>query len=178
VLARPAPGLGRSTAFSKALPTPDALRAATPIFDGYTPPLPDLKPRESKIDLNRGVIKCIHPHGIAIHMYVDEPGVYLTVHGRPVAEKLAEEAGFDIAKWRKQKRIFEMRATAETQIRKTVEAETDEPEVVAERGTIKVIDIGLGRYQVVGEDDLPLHTAPLTREQAMALLDGLVPVAE
>lgn len=48
------------------------------------------------LDLNRGVMTKIHPTGIRVNMYLDDPGTYLDDRGEPLDPKLAEGAGFDL----------------------------------------------------------------------------------
>ena len=133
---------------------------------------------ESKIDLDRGVIKSIHPTGVAVHMYLDAPGEYLSIHGTRMSETLAAEAGFDTEKFAKQRKFKALKAQAEAKIKAEIEAEEEMSKVVLSRGGFSIVDIGVGRFQVVGEDGVPVHKEPLSRELADKLFAGLVPDEE
>lgn len=131
------------------------------------------------IDLNRGVIICIHPTGMRVNMYVDDPGVYLTIHGGTISEEIAKQAGFPVEKHAKQRIKLQRLADAKARITRDMEAEDlerDEVEVVSEVGGYRIVHIGLGRHQVQDADGSPLHTEQLTREQADSLLKGLTEV--
>lgn len=131
------------------------------------------------IDLNRGVIICIHPTGMRVNMYVDDPGVYLTIHGGTISEEIARQAGFPVEKHAKQRLKLQRMADAKARISREIEqedADREEVEVVAEVGGYKIVHIGLGRHQVQDAEGSPLHTEQLTREQADKLLQGLTEV--
>ena len=101
-----------------------------------------------RIDLDRGVISRSHPSlGMDVYMYVDDPGVYLTAHGTEVALALAEQAGFEVDKYAKQHKIKVAMANAQADVLAQFNEATTE--VLVERNGFKVVDIGLGRCNVL-----------------------------
>src|ERR1700675_3607413 len=95
------------------------------------------------IDLDRGAMTCSHPSlGIAIYMYLDDPGVYLTEHGNVLenGELLAEEAGFEVAKFSKQRKIKLAMDSANDKIMKEFNESTTK--VLVERNGFQIVDIG------------------------------------
>jgi hypothetical protein len=133
------------------------------------------------LDLNRGVITRKHKKaGMYVHMYRDEPGTYLTDHGKPLPTSIAEAAGFDVAKLQREKlkrerlKKFETEVTAELLLAEE-QAEKDR-DVIAERQGFRVIALPGGRAIVVDEENERLTISTLTREEALALLDELAPI--
>jgi hypothetical protein len=130
------------------------------------------------IDLDRGVQMSSHPSlGIDIYMYIDDPGIYYTAHGNPISSELARAAGFDVDAFEKKHKIKLALAKAN----QTVLDEFNEnpgPKLVEERDGFKIMDIGMGRHNVVGPDGDVLHKTPITLEQANILLDNLAPKPE
>ena len=126
------------------------------------------------IDLDRGVISRSHPSlGMDVYMYVDDPGVYLTAHGTEVALALAEQAGFEVDKYAKQHKIKVAMANAQADVLAQFNEATTE--VLVERNGFKVVDIGLGRCNVLSPDGDLLNKTPVSREQAEILLKHLTP---
>jgi hypothetical protein len=128
------------------------------------------------IDLDRGAMTCTHPSlGIAIYMYLDDPGVYLTEHGNVLenGETLAEQAGFDVAKFAKQRKIRAAMKNANDKIMREFNESTTK--VLAERNGFKIVDLGLDRCNVLSPDGDVLNKAPIPRAQADILLDHLAP---
>lgn len=127
-----------------------------------------------RIDLDRGVISRSHPSlGMDVYMYVDDPGVYLTAHGTEVALALAEQAGFEVDKYAKQHKIKVAMANAQADVLAQFNEATTE--VLVERNGFKVVDIGLGRCNVLSPDGDLLNKTPVSREQAEILLKHLTP---
>lgn len=132
-----------------------------------------------KIDYNRGVMKrTASTAGVNVYMYLDQPGVYLSAHGTPVSEGLAKDAGYDTAELSRQKQMKERIAEAHEAIRKEFEANDTVFQVVAERQGFKVMDIGLGRFQVLDPEGGVLTKEPLSKDLALAVLDQLAPEEE
>lgn len=131
------------------------------------------------ISYKRGVIINMDPRtGVEVFMYVDDPGVYLSAHGTPVAEELARAAGYDVAKFAKERKLKERLKQAHASIQKELEmesAKSDNRIVVKEKSGFKVVDIGIGRHIVQDPEGNVLHVGHLTGEQALILIDQLVP---
>ncbi len=126
------------------------------------------------VDLNRGVTIRITAGGMRVHMYKDEPGVYRTVTGALLSEKVAFEAGFPVQ---------ELGQTREIQLRKTaafaaIENEFDkvsEEKLIKEAGGFQVIALGLGRHEVRDPNGVTLTEAPMSRKESLLLLSKLAP---
>lgn len=101
----------------------------------------------SMIDLDRGVTIRTHPNGMRVHMYKDDPGLYLDVYGEPVQDSLAAEAGFDVksdSKERKRKeRMEEARRRIDEELKEALEEAEDE---------YYTKHAGRGRYHVIGPE--------------------------
>lgn len=127
------------------------------------------------IDLDRGVHMNSHPTlNMDVYMYVDDPGVYLTAHGDLVPKEIAEAAGFPVEKHEKAHNIKTAMAAAMAEVMTKFGGE-DGPKLHMERGGFKVMNIGMGRYNVHGPDGDLLTKAPVPKEQAELLLAHLAP---
>lgn len=125
------------------------------------------------VDPDRGYHMRSHPTiGMDIFMYVDDPGVYLTAHCDRVDDKLAEAAGFPIEKHKKEHDIKAALASAQAEVLKKFGE--NKPQFVMERGDFKVVDIGLGRHNVLSGNEV-LNKNPISKEEAKILLDHLSP---
>lgn len=126
------------------------------------------------IDYDRGVLIRIHEKtGVDVNMYVDSPGVYLSNHGTPVSESLAAEAGFDVERHRREKIIRERTSEAEEAIRKELAQGEATRRVVIEKDGFKVLDLGLGRHQLLSPTGDVLTTQMLPLKVAQDLLEAL-----
>ncbi len=127
------------------------------------------------IDLNRGVVHR-ETSGVEVYMYKDDPGVYLNAFGLPISEDLAKRAGFDIERFRRGHAFKDHMAKAEEQW-KAQKGVADEAahETVIERAGWKVNHISLGRHHIYDPDGNRITTTMVTREEALDLLDALVP---
>lgn len=128
-----------------------------------------------KIDYDRGVIINNHQaSGMDVFMYVDTPGVYLNAHGTEVKESLAQEAGFPVERYARER----LRRERMTKAMQAIDAELASigtvREVIAENKGFKAVHIGLGRHRVEDPDGGMLTDQDLTKEQAELLLEKLV----
>ena len=131
---------------------------------------------EKRIDYDRGVIKRTHPlNGVAIYMYRDTPGDYLNAFGTPVSEKIAKEAGFDVALLAKHKLKRERLAQAREAIEREIDTGELTKEIVRQRSGFSLTHIGLGRYIVEDPDGTVLTPEPQSKQIAEKLFDELVP---
>jgi hypothetical protein len=131
------------------------------------------------INYDRGVIFKEHPaNGMKIYMYVDKPGEYLTIHGHVIGQSLADEAGFDVARYGRERLKRERMSQAAALIEAELEKNTVEEEVVHEQGGWKVVSIGLGRHKVQDPDGNTITNVYMPKEQAMLLVGQLAPKAE
>lgn len=127
------------------------------------------------IDYDRGVIINVHKQtGMDVFMYLDTPGVYLNAHGGEVSEKLASEAGYDTVRWGKQRLIRERTADAHARIKEELEEAASQRRVVAERNGFQILDLGLGRHQVLHDGEV-LTKEVLPLDLAEELLEQLAP---
>lgn len=134
----------------------------------------------SNIDYDRGcIIKMDQNTGIKVFMYVDDPGVYLSKYGTPVAEDLARAAGFDVERLAKAhaKKVMVSDAI------KAIEADAQladgfEPRVVAKAGPFHLIAANpFGGHVVEAVDGTRLTPFAMPKEQALALIQKLAPTA-
>lgn len=133
----------------------------------------------NKIDYNRGVMfQSDAATGINVYMYLDNPGVFLSNQGTEVAPELARSAGFDVEKLTKERQLRERMSEAMKAIRAELALGEENKTVVVEREGFKLVDIGVGRFQVLGPDGDVLTKDPLPKEQAELLMDQLVPNPE
>lgn len=131
---------------------------------------------ERNIDYDRGVRKSSHPTGVDVFMYYDTPGVYLNAYGGEVSDQFAHEAGFDTETYAKQKLRRELMAKAMKGVEDQLADESsDVHKVIANRGGVHVVDIGLGRFVIEDPDGQRLTTTHMSREAALDLLDKMVP---
>jgi len=129
------------------------------------------------IDYNRGVLINSHPTlGMDVFMYVDTPGVYLTAHGTAVSEELAHQAGYPVEQYRKERQKRDRMNAAKVAIEKELEVAVED-KVLKERDGFKVMNLGLGRYDVVDPDGNVLHPGQhLPEATALKLLDQMAPL--
>lgn len=129
------------------------------------------------IDLDRGVlIRKVRDANMKIFMYFDTPGVYYNVHGKEVPEAVAVSAGFDVAKYSKQrfKREKMKQFEKEIELQLSLEDEGDAPPaVLAEAGGFKVLDAKLGNVWVVDAEGEKMNDRPITEAAGMKLLEVL-----
>lgn len=133
---------------------------------------------EVKIDYDRGVIFQDHPAtGMKVYMYVDEPGVYLNAHGNVLPEVIAREAHFDVEKFSKEKAKRERMKAAAEAIEQEFSNSPVEHQILSDVSGFKIVDIGLGRHNVIDPDGNKLNAVPLTKDVAELLVARLVPDA-
>lgn len=131
---------------------------------------------ERKIDYDRGCLKMIHPLGIEVYMYYDEPGMYMNAYGTEISEDFAREAGFDVerlGKARKRKELFA--AAHQGVLDQLAQDDAGVHDVVRERGGVSVVDIGIGRFVIEDADGTRLSPAHMSKEAALNLLDRMIP---
>lgn len=127
------------------------------------------------VDYDRGVLIKTHVStGMDVFMYVDESGKYLSAHSRPVSDAIAKEAGYDIEKLAKDRLKMERKAHAMSLIDDELSDDKDvKEESVHERNGYRVITTGLGRFHVLDPDNNRLTAAPVSKEIAMKLFNGM-----
>lgn len=131
------------------------------------------------IDYDRGVeIRTHHLSGVDIFMYVDEPGVYLSAHGTQVSEQMARECGYPVDDQVRQRELKKKLKAAHDAIYQEMAQGEENSIVVCEKDGFQIVDIGLGRHQIMSPDGDKLTDVPLPLEQAQAVLQQLVPDKE
>jgi hypothetical protein len=110
-------------------------------------------------------------------MYYDKPGYYYDAHSHPLAEVFAEQAGFAIGDYAKERYKREKMAEFSLQVEASLaEAEAQShKEVIAEKGEYRVLAMPYGQAIVVDDADNRLTAVPVPLQAAMGLLDALVP---
>jgi hypothetical protein len=112
--------------------------------------------------------------GMTVYMYKDTPGVYYDVHGRNVPEGMAAKAGFDVSKMAKMRRKREAMADFERQMAQALAMEDSEEEILATKGSWKVVGMPMNRAKVVDiETNEAVTPVPMPREDALILLAAL-----
>lgn len=128
-----------------------------------------------KVDYDRGIMKRLHPTGVEVYMYMDTPGVYLNAFGTPVADEMADQAGFPVGQFAKDKLKKERMAAALS----FIEAElSDGPKVgepIDERDGFKLVAVALDGFRVLDPDGNSLTPVPLPQKAAQALFNQLAP---
>lgn len=127
------------------------------------------------IDYNRGVVKNVHPSGVAVYMYVDTPGVFINAFGTEVTVELAKSSGFDTDPLLRKRAYNERVNEAMANIEAEMTSGEARREPVMERDGFKVLDIGLGRHDIEDPDGNKLNTLPMPLEQAELLFNQLAP---
>jgi hypothetical protein len=130
---------------------------------------------DRKIDYDRGVLINTHPTlGFDVYMYVDDPGKYLTVHGKAIPKEIAKAAGYDVDRFEKERIRKERRDQALEQIDKDLlEAADVQESEEKELNGWKLINIGMGRYHVADPDGNKVTPQPITQEQGLKLLSQM-----
>ena len=133
------------------------------------------------IDYDRGVvIRKAQSLGIEIFMYKDEPGVFYSAAGRPVATALAARAGYDTESLLKLRRHRELMAVAAKRIADEtgVERPSHSGTVIREIDGYKVVRLGGGRHVVTGPGgELLTEGVALDEATALAVLKDVAEVA-
>lgn len=132
----------------------------------------------AEIDVNRGVVSRLHlDTGVRVYMYYDKPGYYFDDHERPVAENFAAAAGFPVEEHAKDRYRRERMEAFNMELNKRLAdaEENAEKEVIAEKGEYKALAMAYGSAIVVDGSGLKVTPKPIPKEQALGLLDALVP---
>lgn len=104
------------------------------------------------IDVNRGVTIWKHPKGgMDVFMYKDTPGIYLDAHGREIPEKMAQQSGAPVEKYRKRRMIQEEQAKVAEALREKYDV--DAPEVVTEVNGLQLMELPGGMMRVAREGE-------------------------
>lgn len=134
--------------------------------------------------LNRGQEIHIHPTGMHIYMCVGttehpewaEPGVYRSANGSEIAEALAEQAGFDVEFYRKERLKKERRAQVMAALEEEFMSGAGARQTIKELGVFKLVHIGMGRHVIEDADGNVLTARHLTEKEGHSVLRQLVPV--
>lgn len=129
------------------------------------------------LDLDRGVMIRIHPSGIKIGMYIDEPGDYYTEAGEPIDRELAKAAGFDIEKDAKQKLIN--RQVTDYKLKLEAEMASEEEALavaLSKTGEYDVRHVGGGQYALFGEDGVRVTKGTMSKADIELLIGRKVDV--
>lgn len=127
-----------------------------------------------KIDLDRGISCMKSKEGdFHIYMYLDEPGLYYNANEVRVPDKLAKAAGFDVETHKLQRLKREKLAKANAQIDEEIAAmagDTTKKTLASDEKTgFRVVDIGLGRANVLDHDGGKINNRAMTHTEAMLL---------
>lgn len=112
-----------------------------------------------------------HPGlGWEILMYSDEPGVYYSPDGRQVSQKMAEDAGYDVAAMRRQKQRTEKLKASQDEIAR--EFKDLEGGIAYEVGDYQVVKGSRDRFSIRTADG-PVSAQPFSFEEAKRYADLL-----
>lgn len=129
-----------------------------------------------KIDLDRGVSIRVHGSGMRIYMYKDEPGVFYDPTGGRVKPELAAEAGFNVEELTRERKKLAALAAAKRRIdEEFATAEDDMRSILSVDTGHEVRHLGFGNYAVFDASGRQLTKRAMTKAQATALLEGLIP---
>lgn len=130
------------------------------------------------LDLNRGVKTKFHPSGLTVNMYLDDPGVYLTATGDPIDSKLAEQAGFDLAKMNAERvKMAKLKAYKEQLERELQSEEESLAAAFSQSEKHDVRHIGGGQYAVFDKDGKRVTKVAMSKAD-VELLVGKLPESE
>lgn len=128
------------------------------------------------ISYKRGVVKKIHPKtGVGVYMYKDTPGVYLNAFGTEVSEELAAEAGFDVKNLGLARLKRERMAQAMQAIELELALSEEKRKVIKDKDGWKVVQVNDLGGHVVEDPEGNVLSMQIPKEQAVALLEKLVP---
>lgn len=85
---------------------------------------------------------------VAVHMYIDQPGVYIDLNGNRLSSVIARRAGFDVDGQEAALARREKLAAFQDKLDGEMEIATGKRKVIAEQGDYLLIDAGLGRVFV------------------------------
>lgn len=108
------------------------------------------------IDLNRGVTHRKHPQGFNVYMYKDRPGDYYDAHEKPLSDKIASDAGFDVQRLKIEAQKLAMKSDAMASIEAQFVQQSAMLDTLIERvqpgGEYAVRDLGRGKWQIESAD--------------------------
>lgn len=131
-----------------------------------------------KVDIDRRPTQIRYtPDGMAVYMYLDDPGVYYNDHARRIPMELAAEAGYEIAKNERLHKMIEARRKVMGDLEAQFQIENAH-KVIADRGDYQVIQIAPDYCNIVfkdGGDGFVLNTnGPVSKSTAMKRFRDLV----
>lgn len=116
--------------------------------------------------------------GISVNMLNDNPGVWYDDNGRELSAEVAAAAGYDTEKLLKERDRLMALSVAQREIDRQFEVER-ERKVIKFRGGYRVVDLGLGNYNVEDMEGFVFNAqGPLSEQVAMTLFDKLAPPKE
>lgn len=133
-----------------------------------------------KIDLDRGVMTKRHSSGVYVHMYLDQPGVFLNDFGAEVPPEMAAAADFDVERLLKerQKRDRLAEAQAEIEHELSLPVEGGKEKVIEARGGYEILDRAMGRAIIRDNEGNDITPVPVPLQEAKVLLSKLAPKKE
>ena len=128
-----------------------------------------------KIEFGRGAIMRIHPSGMKVAMYVDEPGVYYDETNELVGEEVAKRAGFDVVLHKKERikleRMEQFRRQLDDEFAEAEEMLEKLAETNAEGAVIR--EVMPGQWNLYDSDGTKVTRRHMTEEEAHLLLKSL-----
>lgn len=129
----------------------------------------------ANIDRNRGCTIKMHASGFRVVMYKDAPGHYYDERGEAVAERMAEQAGFDVEGLRRERIKKERLAAYQAQVEAEFATEEEDTERLLSQDAagLRVKHIGGGKYAILDSEGSRLTQKPLTKDEAQTLLEDI-----
>jgi len=128
--------------------------------------------------VNRGVsVRRMGQHGVDfgpyVYMIIDEPGVYYSEKGDPLAESVAKAAGFDTDEFARARNKREALAKANAEI----EARFSSPDietVIVKKAGYELVHVGHGRHIIRDTTDSAILTPhPISRDEADFIFNAI-----
>lgn len=124
------------------------------------------------IDYDRGVmIRQDGKSGIEVYMYIDDPGIYLSVHGNKISEDLARSAGYPVDAQLKARQFKLKLADFEAKLKTELQVEEAGAQTLREHLGFKLIELGPDRCQIISPQGIVLNTQVLPKDEAVKLFD-------
>lgn len=126
------------------------------------------------IDYDRGIVKRMHPSGMAVCMYVDQPGQYYDINGDELSLQAAKGAGFaverDALEAQKRKALEEFRRKLDEELAQ--QEATLDALASADAGSVEVRKHGK-HYALFNTKTGKALTGMMTKDQAEQMAASL-----
>lgn len=123
------------------------------------------------LNLNRGVTMRKHPSGMAVAMYDDTPGSYMTERGEPLDAEFAKQAGFNVGADQRRAAVNKRVADYQKQLEDELKSEEDAlASIMSDAGNYDVRHIGGGQYAIFDKDGERMTRVAMTKKDVELLI--------